>query len=282
MVGETPNLAARLQALAEPGTVVIGPRTRQLTGGLFDYEDLGPVEVRGFGAPVIAARVVRESSVEGRFAALRTTATPLVGRDEELDLLVRRWRQTKAGEGRVVLISGEPGIGKSRLTVALAENIAGEAHTRLRYFASPHHQDSALYPFVAQLERAAGFARDDTPEAKLGKLRALIAEGAAEPDEITLIAELLALPNAAAKLDLSPQRKREKLLAGLLRQLEALARRNPVLMVFEDAHWIDPTSRDVIDLAVDRIGGCRYCCSLPFARNSSRPGATSRMSRQWR
>ncbi len=253
VVGETPNLAARLQALAEPGTVVIGPRTRQLTAGLFDYEDLGPVEVRGFGAPVIAARVVRESSVEGRFAALRTTATPLVGRDEELDLLVRRWRQAKAGEGRVVLISGEPGIGKSRLTAALAENIAGEPHTRLRYFASPHHQDSALYPFVAQLERAAGFARHDTPEAKLCKLRALIAEGAAEPDEITLIAELLALPNAAAKLDLSPQRKREKLLAGLLHQLEALAHSHPVLMVFEDAHWIDPSSRDLIDLAVDRI-----------------------------
>jgi predicted ATPase len=161
--------------------------------------------------------------------------------------------QAKAGEGRVVLISGEPGIGKSRLTAALAESIAGEPHTRLRYFASPHHQDSALYPFVPQLERAAGFARDDTPEAKLGKLRALIAEGAAEPDEITLIAELLALPNAAAKLDLSPQRRREKLLAGLLHQLGALAHRNPVLMLFEDAHWIDPTSRDLIDLAVDRM-----------------------------
>jgi predicted ATPase len=203
--------------------------------------------------PLRAWQVVGESGVVSRFEALRTQATPLVGRDEELDLLARRWRRAKAGEGRVVLIAGEPGIGKSRLTAALAESIAGEPHTRLRYFASPHHQDSALYPFIVRLERAAGFARDDTPEAKLGKLEALIAGGAAEPDEITLIAELLALPNAAAKLDLSPQRKREKLLAGLLHQLEALARSHPVLMVFEDAHWTDPTSRDLIDLIVDRI-----------------------------
>ena len=152
-----------------------------------------------------------------------------------------------------MLISGEPGIGKSRLTAALAESIAGEPHRRLRYFASPHHQESALYPFVVQLERAAGFARDDTPEAKFGKLEALIGGGAAEPDEITLVAELLALPNTAAKLDLSPQRKREKLLAGLLHRLETLAKRHPVLIVFEDAHWIDPTSRDLIDLTVGHI-----------------------------
>src|SRR5262249_40883150 len=158
-------------------------------------------------------------------------ATPLVGRDEELDLLRRRWRQAWDGEGRVVLIAGEPGIGKSRLTAALADSIAGEPHTRLRYFASPHHEDSALYPFVIQLERAAGFARDDTPEAKRGKFEALIAGGATEPDEITLIAELLALPNAAAALDLSPQRKREKLLGGLLHRLEALAHSHPMLMV---------------------------------------------------
>ena len=254
VVGETPNLAARLQALAEPGAVVIAPSTRRLTGGLFEYEDLGAVELKGLGAPVMAARVVRGSAAESRFEALHgRDPTPLVGRDEELALLQRRWRQAKAGEGRVVLISGEPGIGKSRLTAALSERIEAEPHTRLRYFCSPHHQDSALYPFIIQFERAAGFARDDTPEAKLGKLEALIAEGAAEPDEITLIAELLALPNAAAKLDLSPQRKREKLLAGLLHQLDALARSHPVLMVFEDAHWIDPTSRDLIDLTIDRI-----------------------------
>jgi class 3 adenylate cyclase/predicted ATPase len=253
VVGETPNLAARLQAIAAPNRVVIADGTRRQLGGLFEVEDLGPQALRGFAEAPRAWFVVGESGVVSRFEALRTQATPLVGRDEELDLLRHRWRQATAGEGRVVLISGEPGIGKSRLTAALAENIAGEPHTRLRYFSSPHHQDSALYPFITQLERAAGFARDDTPEARLDKLEALIAEGAAEPDEITLIAELLALPNAAAKLDLSPLRKREKLLAGLLHQLEALARRHPVLMVFEDAHWIDPTSRNFIDLIVDRI-----------------------------
>jgi class 3 adenylate cyclase/predicted ATPase len=253
VVGETPNLAARLQAIAAPNRVVIADGTRRQLGALFEIEDLGPQALPGFAGAARAWQVIGESGVVSRFEALRTQATPLVGRDEELDLLLRRWRQAKAGEGRVVLISGEPGIGKSRLTAALAENIAGKPHTRLRYFASPHHQDSALYPFVVQLERAAGFARDDTPEERLGKLRALIAGGAANRDEITLIAELLALPNAAAELDLSPQRKREKLLAGLLHQLEALARSHPVLMVFEDAHWIDPTSRDLIDMIVDRI-----------------------------
>ena len=253
VVGETPNLAARLQAIAAPNRVVIADGTRRQLGGLFEVEDLGPQALPGFAEAPRAWQVVGESGVVSRFEALRPQATPLVGRDEELDLLLRRWRQAKAGEGRVVLIAGEPGIGKSRLTAALAASIAGEPHTRLRYFASPHHQESALYPFVVQLERAAGFARDDTPDAKLGKLEALIAGGAAEPDEITLIAELLALPNAAAGLDMSPRRKREKLLTGLLHQLEALAKSHPVLMVFEDAHWIDPTSRDLIDLTVDRI-----------------------------
>jgi class 3 adenylate cyclase len=253
VVGETPNLAARLQTLAEPDTVVIADGTRRQLGGLFEVEDLGPQALPGFAEAPRAWQVVGESNVVSRFEALRTQATPLIGRDEELDLLSRRWRQAKAGEGRVVLIAGEPGIGKSRLTAALAESIAGELHTGLRYFSSPHHQDSALYPFIIQLERAAGFARDDTPEEKRAKLEALIAEGAADRNEITLIAELLSLPNAAAELDLSPQRKREKLLTGLLDQLEALARSHPVLMVFEDAHWIDPTSRDLIDLTVDRI-----------------------------
>jgi class 3 adenylate cyclase len=253
VVGGTPNLAARLQAIATPNRVVIADRTRRQLGGLFEVEDLGPQALPGFAEAPRAWQVGGESGVVSRFEALRTQKTPLTGRDEELDLLLRRWQQAKAGDGRVVLISGEPGIGKSRLAAALAASIASEVHTRLRYFSSPHHQDSALYPFVIQLERAAGFARDDTQEARLGKLRALIAEGAAESDEITLIAELLSLPNAAAELDFSPQRKREKLLAGLLHQLEALARRSPVLMVFEDMHWVDPTSRDLIDLTVDRI-----------------------------
>ena len=253
VVGETPNLAARLQALAQPGTLVIAEGTRRQIGGLFELEDLGPQPLAGFAEPQRAWRVVGESSVVSRFEALRSEATPLVGRDEELELLLRRWQQAKAGEGRVVLVSGEPGIGKSRLSAALSQAIENEPYTRLRYFCSPYHQDSALYPFIAQLERAAGFARDDAAVQKLGKLTALLTPAAPDDDEFALIAELLSLPNTAADLNLSSQRKREKLFEALLHQLEALARANPVLMEFEDAHWIDPTSRELLELTVDRL-----------------------------
>ena len=211
VVGETPNLAARLQALAQPGMLVIADSTRRQIGALFELDDLGPQPLAGFAEPQRAWRVVGESGVLSRFEALRSEATPLVGRDEELELLLRRWQQAKAGEGRVVLVSGEPGIGKSRLTAALSQAIKGEPHTRLRYFCSPHHQDSALYPFIAQLERAAGFARDYTAEQKLGKLRGLLTPAACDGEEIELVAELLSLPNSAANLNLSPQRKREML-----------------------------------------------------------------------
>jgi class 3 adenylate cyclase/predicted ATPase len=256
VVGETPNLAARLQALAEPDAVVIAAGTRRLVGDLFEYRDLGVVEVKGIAGRVPAWEVLRPSVVASRFEALRGSAlTRLVGRDEEIDLLLRRWTRAKAGDGQVVLVSGEPGIGKSRITAALAERLHAEPYLRLRYFCSPYHQDSALYPFIEQLGRAAGFVRDDPPAAKLEKLENLLALAAPPADDVAFIADLLSLPASERHPlpNLSPQRKKERTLEALIRQLEGLACRQPVVMVFEDAHWIDPTSRELLDLTVERV-----------------------------
>src|SRR6516165_2448231 len=181
IVGETPNLAARLQALAEPNAIIVAESTRRLIGALFDLADLGPRSLKGFTEPQRAWRVLAENRALGRFEALRSGATPLVGREEEIELLLRRWTRAKRGEGQVVLLAGEAGIGKSRLTAALIERVAGEPHTRLRYFCSPQHTDSALYPIIGQMERAAALAPDDTPRVKL----------APSPEDAGLFAELL-------------------------------------------------------------------------------------------
>jgi class 3 adenylate cyclase/predicted ATPase len=276
VVGETPNLAARLQALAEPGTVVIGPSTRRLTGGLFDYEDLGALEIKGLAAAVMASRVLRESAVESRFEALRAARTPLVGRDEELAILQRRWQQAKAGEGCVVLVSGEPGIGKSRLAETLVERLSGEPHTRLRTFCSPHHQDQALYPTTAQLQRVAGFRREDTADDRLDKLEALLAQATSDLGEaVPLLAALLSLPAGERypPLNLTPQKQKEKILRALVAQVEGLAARQPVLMLFEDAQWSDPTSLELYDLIIDRVPALRVLLIITFRPEFAAPWA---------
>ena len=196
IVGETPNLAARLQGVAEPNSVVVAESTRKLVGNLFELEDLGPQELKGISGPVRAWAALRPASVESRFEAFHATGlTELVGRNEELELLLRRWSKAKTGEGQVVLLSGEAGIGKSRLTAALLERLANEPHTRLRYFCSPQHTDSALYPIISQIERAAGFAHNDTPQAKLDKLDTVLALSFTPHQDAALFAEMLSLPN---------------------------------------------------------------------------------------
>ncbi len=256
IVGETPNLAARLQGVAEPDNVVIAESTRRLVGNLFELEDLGSQELKGITGVVRAWAALRAASVESRFDALHASGlTQLVGRDEELELLLRRWAKAKTGEGQVVLLSGEPGIGKSRLTAALLERLAGEPHTRLRYFCSPQHIDSALYPIISQMERAAGFAHDDTAQAKLDKLDAVLAQSFTPRQDAALLSDMLSLQNDGRypTLELTAQQRRQKTLDALIGQLEALSRSNPVLMIFEDAHWIDPTSVEVLSRLADRI-----------------------------
>jgi hypothetical protein len=201
VVGETPNLAARLQGIAEPNTVVIAESTRKLVGNLFELQDLGGQDLKGIAGPVRTWVALRPSSVESRFDALHAGGlTELVGREEELDLLLRRWSKAKGGEGQVVLLSGEPGIGKSRLTAALMERLTNEPHTRLRYFCSPQHTDSALYPIISQMERAAGFRHDDNTQSKLDKLDALRAKSLTSPQDAALLADMLSLPNDGRKL----------------------------------------------------------------------------------
>ena len=255
VVGDAPNLASRLQSNAEPGSVAIEESTRRLIGGLFDYRDIGSRAIKGYEHPVRVWRVLRESSIDSRFEALRAGgAAPLFGREDELALLLHRWREVQRGEGRVVLLSGEAGIGKSRLAAALEDRLRSEPHIRRRYLCSPHHQDTLLHPLIAQFARAAGFEREDDAAAKLRKLVALVPAGASA-EEFALIADLLSLPPPPeAKLaELTRQGRKERTFAAILRQFERLTDENPVLAIFEDLHWADPTTLELLARVVERI-----------------------------
>ena len=253
VVGETPNLAARLQALAEPGAIVADAITRRLTGDLFSWADLGEMKLKGLPAPVRAWRALGQSGIESRFEALRSgRARPLVGRHEELELLLRRWQRARAGDGQVVLLRGEAGIGKSRLTAALQEALRTEKHEGFILYGSPQHTERLLHPIVARLERAAGLGPGDTLEQRIAKLEVLLTPLNPPAEDVSLIAELLSVPTQGRwpVLELSPQRRRERLMQSLLRRVRALAARQPVLAVMEDAHWVDPTTRELLDLLI--------------------------------
>src|SRR6266478_616061 len=257
VIGDTPSLAARLQALAEPGTVVVAASTRRLLGDLFRLRDLGLHKVKGIAEPIAAWAVDGVSASESRFEAVHAAGlTDLIDREDELDFLLKRQRLAWKGEGQIVLISGEPGIGKSRLVAALEERIADEPHTPLRYQCSPHHTNSALYPFIAQLERAAGFKADDTSEQRLDKLEALLAIAAPRvQDTAPLFAALLSIPfgDRYPTLAPNPAQQRRRMFAALLDQFEGLARQKPILLLFEDAHWADATSLGLRDLTFERM-----------------------------
>jgi len=257
VVGDTPNLAARLQGLATPGTVVIGSSTRRLLGALFDLQDLGCHALKGFSEPMQAWSVIGASRAESRFDALRMSSpAALVGRGNELAMLDECWKRARAGEGRVVLIAGEAGIGKSRLVHEQRERLHDEPHFALSYYCSPYHTNSALRPVVEQLERAAGFTPADDPAVKLGKLKVLLGQGSdVLEDHVSLIGELLSIidHNHHSAPNLTAQQRKQRTLDALVGQLEGLANRHPVLLLFEDVHWIDPSTLELLDEVVERV-----------------------------
>ena len=261
VVGDTPNLAARLQGAARPGMVVIAESTRVLIGNQFVLQDLGALTLKGIAEPTPAFVVLSERPLASRFAAKQSgSLAPIVARDQELALLVERWRRTKSGEGQIVLLNGEAGIGKSRITEALVDALQSEPRILLRYQCSPYHIDSALYPAIQQIAHAAGFEDNDSLDRRLDRLEALLARAVDDISEAApLTAALMGIDGSAryGSLTLPPQQRRNRTLTILLDQLMGLAKDRPVLWVIEDAHWIDPTTLELLELALDRVSGGR-------------------------
>lgn len=272
-IGETPNRAARLQGLVASGGIMIDAATRQQVGELFIVRSLGAVPLKGLPNPIEVFEILGDRAVESRFEALRAAnLTPLIGRRDELDLLLRRWVQTKAGESCGVLIAGEPGIGKSRLLAAFEEQLKRENVTRLRYFCSQHHQDTPFYPVTRHLEFSAGFAFLDTPADRLEKLRRLLAPTNPPDENVTLIAALLGLPvDDPAYLNLSPQRRKERTFTALHRQLERLTEATPAVLLFEDVHWADPSTLEILDDLVRRLRELRLMLVITFRSDFQMP-----------
>jgi DNA-binding winged helix-turn-helix (wHTH) protein len=267
IVGEAPNLASRLQMMALADMVVVENTTRHLIGNLFHCREIGPIGPNPTPEP-LAWHVLGPSAVESRFEALRSAAlTPLIGREEEIELLARRWTQAKQGEGKVVLLSGEPGIGKSRIALTQQDALQGEPHVKLRYSCSPHHINSALFPFVSQLEQALAFNGDESEVEKLARLEALLTAPARRIEHsVSTLAGLLSLPagNDPAFPDTTPDKRKEHLFAILLAQLEGLCAQHPALIVFEDVHWLDPTSRELLSLIIERAPSLRLLAIVTF------------------